>query len=1071
MNLSTESEVKAFLKNYAPFSILDRGLSILSLGGVNECAKSGTKIIADVTENSENFSVSLDLFSGNKIRATCTCCTPEDIEEQWCQHLVASVWQAWKLDFLSPTSGFLETESEIRMNQKNPDEIAEILERTAELKYQNQAQEFYPDVKIELNLEEDRLGVKVFYDNVIQTAQVFEEAHNRSSRELDNILIQILEDEGVWDEEESIWYINTSHSISIVLGLIQEYKNVLSFANSKKIIFSQEPLNSLVTAEWHATSLELIMYWVINSKRILKTNNIIGTGPFWTLVDNKIYKLSPTSAYLASIFPYSSTVTLSRQQAGSILEVLTKNLIPKNILEIVNPDKQPDTVIKTPKPVLKISKKENYHTLNLDSDNSIDLVANLDFQYPDAPKGKNIIYLPDREKETNYIDFLASLGFVRNLNSNTYFISGDDALDLLSAGDNIFADEWEVIGLNEIKQQLKFSNLKLNLEITDNKDEDNDKKINWFDCKISLLQNNANVPISLIFKNINNPNNHWIKLDNGAWAKIPGGGVKQLKTTLGMISNSYDHSNNIKAKLNIAQALSLNGLKDDLIEIKANKTITELNNKVQNFTTIKTINPPALFEGKLRIYQKEGLSWLSFLNDFKLGGILADEMGLGKTVQTLALLQALKSKNDKEKKTTKPSLIIAPTSVTTNWLYETRRFTPKLKPLLLSGSKRKKLFDEIPNHDVVITSYALLRVDRAELERFDFSYVILDEAQNIKNPQTSTAKAAKALKSENRLALSGTPTENRPLELWSLFDFLMPGYLGSHKFFEKHIEKPILEGAKDNNPIALLNAKTKPFILRRLKSEVEKQLPPKIESEMFVAMTESQQELYAKILEEVRPQVMDAVEQKGIRGASISILAALLRLRQVCNHPNSIDGLKNIQGYDSGKFELLKELVSESIDSGKKILLFSQFREMLAIIRRWLDESKINHLYLDGATKERQNLVDQFNTDERVRLFLISLKAGGTGLNLTGADTVIIYDPWWNPAVESQAVDRAHRIGQSKNVNVYRLVTEDSIEQKIMELKAKKTNIIDALINENGLSGLNLSKNDLESLFSPLKKV
>jgi non-specific serine/threonine protein kinase len=359
-------------------------------------------------------------------------------------------------------------------------------------------------------------------------------------------------------------------------------------------------------------------------------------------------------------------------------------------------------------------------------------------------------------------------------------------------------------------------------------------------------------------------------------------------------------------------------------------------------------------------------------------------------------------------------------------------------------------------------------LDRYELERHEFSYLVLDEAQNIKNPLATTTKAAKALRAEHRLALTGTPTENRPMELWSIMDFLMPGYLGSQEFFRSNIERPILEGGTSGEIAGMLNAKTRPFILRRLKAEVEKELPPKIESELHVEMTPSQKHLYNQILNEVRPKVFDAIKKKGIPGASVSILAALLRLRQVCNHPNSIDAFSELPGFDSGKFNLLKDVVLEALESGRKILLFSQFRGMLSIIRSWLEEIGTNHLYLDGATKDRQNLIDRFTEDESVRLFLISLKAGGAGLNLMAADTVIIYDPWWNPAVESQAVDRAHRIGQNKAVSVYRLVTEDSVEQKIMALKAKKSKLVDALINENGLSTVKLTKRDLESLFSPL---
>jgi non-specific serine/threonine protein kinase len=465
------------------------------------------------------------------------------------------------------------------------------------------------------------------------------------------------------------------------------------------------------------------------------------------------------------------------------------------------------------------------------------------------------------------------------------------------------------------------------------------------------------------------------------------------------------------------------------------------------------------------------VSWLNFLYEFELGGILADEMGLGKTVQTLAFFQSLKDKRGKKKGAKKPILIVAPTSVITNWSYEIKKFTPEMSSIMLHGPGRKALFEQIPDTDIVLTSYALLRVDRYDLERYEFSHIVLDEAQNIKNPQAATTKAAKAIRARHRLALTGTPTENRPMELWSIMDFLMPGYLGSYEFFRANIERPILEGGTSVQVAQLLNGKTRPFILRRLKADVEKELPPKIESVLHVDMTPSQRQMYAQILNEVRPKVFDAIKKKGVAGASVSILAALLRLRQVCNHPNSIEAFEDLAGYDSGKFNLLKDLTIEALESGRKILLFSQFRGMLNIIRTWLDEQQTKYLYLDGATRNRQELIDQFSQDESVRLFLISLKAGGAGLNLMAADTVIIYDPWWNPAVESQAVDRAHRIGQNKTVSVYRLVTEDSVEQKIMALKEKKSKLVDALVNENGLSTLKLAKADLENLFSPLPEI
>ena len=639
------------------------------------------------------------------------------------------------------------------------------------------------------------------------------------------------------------------------------------------------------------------------------------------------------------------------------------------------------------------------------------------------------------------------------------------------------------MGYEAVKKGIRFSDLRISVALSgasakkdlDDLEEiqDSEKKsggIDWFDCHVSVIQNNANLPLSAVFKNARGDNDRWTRLDSGAYARIPGGNLAQLRTILGMVDPNCRVSNTIKTRLSLAQAISLGRINDAGFSVSLDRKLAALNAKLSSFSEIKPVPTSKGFHGKLRHYQEDGVSWLNFLHEFELGGILADEMGLGKTVQTLAFFQHLRDKRGK-KKVKKPVLIVAPTSVITNWNYEIKKFTPEMTVVMLHGPGRKALFEQVQDADIVLTSYALLRVDRYELERYEFSHIVLDEAQNIKNPQAATTKAAKAIRARHRLALTGTPTENRPMELWSIMDFLMPGYLGSYEFFRANIERPILEGGTSVNVAQLLNAKTRPFILRRLKADVEKELPAKIESVLHVDMTPSQRQMYSQILNEVRPKVFDAIKKKGIQGASISILAALLRLRQVCNHPNSIEAFEDLEGYESGKFNLLKDLVVEALESGRKILLFSQFRGMLGIIRRWLEEIQVNHLYLDGATRNRQDLIDQFTTDESVRLFLISLKAGGSGLNLMAADTVIIYDPWWNPAVESQAVDRAHRIGQNKTVSVYRLVTEDSVEQKIMALKEKKSKLVDALVNENGLSTLKLAKADLESLFSPLPEV
>jgi non-specific serine/threonine protein kinase len=504
------------------------------------------------------------------------------------------------------------------------------------------------------------------------------------------------------------------------------------------------------------------------------------------------------------------------------------------------------------------------------------------------------------------------------------------------------------------------------------------------------------------------------------------------------------------------------------IRIEGNRTLEGLRKRVEEFSKVRKVAPTKGFQGTLRDYQVEGLSWLTFLHDFAFSGILADEMGLGKTVQTLAFLQLLKDSKSVKRKLQFPALIVTPTSVMTNWVYEARRFTPELKVLLLHGPRRRLDFARIPEHDLIITSYALLRLDRTDLERQEFSYVILDEAQNIKNPSASVTRAAKSISALRKIALTGTPTENRALELWSIFDFLMPGYLGGYDFFKRSVEKSIVEQGVQSKSVSALQRKIRPFVLRRAKAEVEKQLPKKIESELVVPLAPSQMQIYNAILSEVRPELDALVEKKGIKGASISILAALLRLRQVCNHPRSISAFRDDVELESGKFELFKEVVTEALDSGRKLLVFSQFLDMLSLMEDWLNEIGANYLRLDGASKNRQDLIDQFSSDEKVRLFLISLKAGGTGLNLSAADTVILYDPWWNPAVENQAIDRAHRIGQKRSVQVYRLITEDTIEQKIMLLKARKAELFSSLIEGGESKPFELSSDDLQELFKPL---
>lgn len=467
---------------------------------------------------------------------------------------------------------------------------------------------------------------------------------------------------------------------------------------------------------------------------------------------------------------------------------------------------------------------------------------------------------------------------------------------------------------------------------------------------------------------------------------------------------------------------------------------------------------PEGVKGTLRDYQKLGFKWMKTLAAYGLGGILADDMGLGKTLQVISLL-----KYDREHLGQAPSIVVVPTSLVYNWCSEVQKFAPDLSITAVVGSKpeRQQLIKTGLDGDILVTSYALIRRDIEEYKQQKFRYCILDEAQHIKNPASQAAKAVKQISAQHRLGLTGTPMENNLTELWSVFDFILPGYLGSHGKFVENYESPIAKG--DNDKLSALSRHIKPFVLRRLKQDVLRELPEKIEHVIEAELTEDQKKLYIAYLEQAKGEIMNEIVQSGFAKSQIKILSVLTRLRQLCCHPSLF--IEDYTG-ESGKLQLLKEIVQDSIEAGHRLLIFSQFTSMLAIIRKWFEQEEIDYLYLDGSTPadERMRLVRRFNNGDG-KVFLLSLKSGGTGLNLTGADTVIHYDPWWNPAVEDQATDRAYRIGQTKNVHVMKLVTHGTIEEKILSLKERKRQLVDAVIQTGETLITKLTQQDLEELF------
>ena len=446
-------------------------------------------------------------------------------------------------------------------------------------------------------------------------------------------------------------------------------------------------------------------------------------------------------------------------------------------------------------------------------------------------------------------------------------------------------------------------------------------------------------------------------------------------------------------------------------------------------------------ETVLRPYQKHGVAWLRFLRENGFGGILADEMGLGKTLQTLAHLRHVR--NGKRGADSMPHLIVCPTSLVFNWVVEASKFTPDLKVLALHGPDRHTKYEQIAASDIVVTSYALIRRDAERYRELEFDTVVLDEAQHIKNRQTQNAQAVKSVRSRHRLVLTGTPMENSVLDLWSIFDFLMPGYLGAAKDFRERYELPITRD-KSLEVQTRLTRRLRPFLLRRLKREVAADLPDKIEQVSFCELTPDQRGVYQQVIEAGRKEVLEAVGAQGLTRSRMVVLNALLRLRQVCCDLRllKLEGVNPANA--SGKLDLFGELLEEVVDGGHRVLVFSQFVSMLTLLKERLAAEGIEFCYLDGSTTDRAGVVEKFQTSATIPVFLISLKAGGVGLNLTGADTVIHFDPWWNPAVEDQATDRAHRIGQTRVVTSYKLIARDTVEEKILLLQNRKRELIQA---------------------------
>jgi superfamily II DNA or RNA helicase len=544
-----------------------------------------------------------------------------------------------------------------------------------------------------------------------------------------------------------------------------------------------------------------------------------------------------------------------------------------------------------------------------------------------------------------------------------------------------------------------------------------------------------------------------IELGDGTMGMLPEEWLKKY----GMLADLASGTANGSLRFNSAQAGMLDALLAAQPDIRVDAAFEKVRENLRQFEGVVALDSPAGFHGELRPYQREGLGWLDYLQRFGFGGILADDMGLGKTIQVLALLQRRRA----HRQAKGPALAVVPRSLVFNWIQEAARFTPRLRVLDYTGPGRHALRESFGDYDLIITTYGTVRTDIAELTPIEFDYAILDEAQAIKNADSQSAKAARLLRSRHKLAMSGTPIENHLGELWSIFEFLNPGMLGSDTVFKRYAGTG---GSLDSSDRAMLAKTLRPFVLRRTKQQVVQDLPEKTEQTLYCDMEVEQRRCY----DELRLHYRDALLRKDsaeLNRSKIEVLEALLRLRQASCHPALIN--PDYSGEASAKLDMLLPSVAEVVEEGHKVLVFSQFTSFLAIVRERLDQEKIVYEYLDGRTRNRAAKVERFQTDPECPIFLISLKAGGLGLNLTAAEYVYLLDPWWNPAVEAQAIDRSHRIGQTQHVFAYRLICRDTVEEKILDLQQQKRDLADAILNADNKGVIqNLTREDLEFLLS-----
>lgn len=1071
--------------------------------------------------NDKNFEISAEVYGQSTYKTyinikngivedvTCTC---EDYYNHYgiCKHTLATVLELNN----NPQYIVQDVEKNLQIEQIK-EKMDAILEKPKEQTYRNFKQIvniFYQEEMESISNDEENLKVEgsvklepiIYYDKFQNDMKIeFKIGTSKKMYKIKNLaeFYTRMMDKDYFKYGEKLELIHTKEAFDVesqkILEFVMKYAEIIKYANSnsnsnyryygkalseaniivgnsgiddlfdtleeKEVAFKRDYNNGKILFTDEQPKINFILKKKDNGKFILFPNvkiyeEIILTGREYKYVldDKKIYRCTKefekTTLKLLELFKqnYLTEIEFSENELSDFFSVImpkVKNsIIMKNIKE---------------EEIEKYKPKELIVKMFLDFNKSDYLVADVKFCYEQNefnPLDSKVVtsFSRNKIKETKALNMFRKSGFMLDVKNLRFILPNDDDIyRFLTQDINYYMKSFEVMVTENFKAKQirtpKMSGLGVKVE--------NDLlsiDLSRLDIDTSELKDIME-KYSLKKKYHRLKDGSFIELQENKEIEF----LDKLATGMGM---EYEELSEGEMKLPVNRALYLNQLLTGLkgTEIIKNSEYKNIINELNKDQLEENMEIPKNLSGTLRYYQKTGYKWLKTLDRYHFGGILADDMGLGKTVQMLSVIVDY-AHNVGER----ASLVVSPSSLTLNWLNEVNKFTENLKSCVIRGtlSERKAIIDNIENYDLVITSYDLLKrdIELYKEKNYKFRYIIADEAQYLKNSTTKNAKAIKQIKADTRYALTGTPIENSLSELWSIFDFIMPGYLFTYRKFKNTYEMPIVK-KEDERAMQKLKMLIEPFVLRRNKKEVLTELPDKTVTVLNNEMNEEQQKIYLNYLSQAKQELLEKIEQNGYERTHMQILAALTRLRQICCHPSLF-----INNYNSGssKLDQCMEIIQDAITGGHKILLFSGYTSMFEIIEKELKESKIRYFKLTGSTKieDRIKLVDEFNINPDVKVFLISLKAGGTGLNLTGADMVIHYDPWWNISTENQATDRAYRIGQKNNVQVYKLITKNSIEEKIYELQERKAKLADNMLDTKAKFISQLSKDEIMNLF------